>query len=83
MSIIDRVVSRHVAAAANKKFDGYIALAADDVKSLRKSDVYRVLSEAKSAKELKALAAYIVAGNAGLSSTVTDDAKEYSDEKGW
>ena len=41
--------------AANKKFDAYIALAADSLKNLRKADVFRVLSEAKTAKELSEL----------------------------
>jgi hypothetical protein len=70
-------------AAKNKKFDGYIALATDDVKDLRKSDVFRVLSEAKSAKELKALSAYLLELRPDLKSTVEDDAKDVGDEKCW
>ena len=68
-------------AGANKKFDAYIALAADDIEHLRKSDVFRVLSEAKSAKELTALAAYITKGNSSLASAVTEDTPDVADEK--
>lgn len=69
--------------AVNKKFDRYIALAADDLGKLRKSDVFRVLSEAKSAKELSALSAYIVENRADLKEGVADDAKDVVEEKGW
>lgn len=66
-----------------KKFDRYIQLAADDIEKLRKSDVFRVLSEAKSAKELSALVAYITGKRSDLKSTLAEDAEELMGEKGW
>lgn len=66
-----------------KKFDRYITLAADDVGQLRRSDVYRVLGEAKSVKELSALSAYITGKRPDLKSTVAEDAEEVTSEKGW
>lgn len=69
--------------AAAKQFDQYIQLAADDIQSLRKGDVYRVLEQAKNAKELTELVAYISKKNPSLKSTVTSDAEELSGEKGW
>ena len=69
--------------AVNKRFDAYIALAADNVSKLRNSDVFRVLSAAKSTKELTALVAYIKGNNPALSSTLDEDAKDVKEEKGW
>ena len=67
----------------NKRFDAYISLAADNVSKLRNSDVFRVLSAAKSTKELTALVAYIKGNNPALSSTLDEDAKDVKEEKGW
>jgi|SRR5688572_7028300 len=77
----DRTAAR--GKASSKQFERYIQLAADDLESLRKSDVYRVLEQARSAKELAGLAAYIGQGNPSLKSTVTDDAAELTEERGW
>jgi len=79
--------SAHVATnrknAGSDQFERYVQLAADDIKSLRKSDVYRVLEQARSAKELSELVAFISKGNPALKSTVVSDAADLSDEKGW
>lgn len=69
--------------AGADQFARYVQLAADDIKSLRKSDVYRVLEQATNAKELSELVAYIGKGNPSLKSTAVSDAAELSDEKGW
>lgn len=69
--------------AGADQFERYVQLAADDIKSLRKSDVYRVLEQARGAKELSDLVAFISKGNPSLKSTAVGDAADLSDEKGW
>jgi hypothetical protein len=70
-------------AAGTAQFDRYIQLAADDVKSLRKPDVYRVLEQAKSAKELDELVQYIAKKNPALKTTLEEDSADLGDERGW
>lgn len=81
--VLRRTELAKTAASADRKFDHYISLAADDIEKLRRPDVYRVLEQAKSAKELAALSAYIVEKRPDLNATVGDDVKDLSDEKGW
>ena len=57
---------------SKKKFSQYVQLAADDLQSLRRADVYRVLEQATSAREATSLAKYISEGAPALSDEVEE-----------
>jgi hypothetical protein len=63
-----------------KKFDGYILIAANDLASLRKSDVYRVLQEAPR-KDRAALGAYIKQERSDLAEEANDALEDINNEE--
>jgi hypothetical protein len=69
--------------AHEKKFEGYVKLAADCVAELRASDLERVLSEASTRDELALLGTWLIERRPELEERILQESRETMNERGW
>lgn len=68
----------------SRTFAGYVSLAADDIQSLRKCDIDRVLEQAQSLNELQALSDYLYTARPDFAvDEICELEAEISSQRGW
>ena len=66
-----------------KRFEGYVKLAADSVAELRAFDLERVLSEAATRDELALLGTWLIERRPELEERILQESRETMNEHGW